>query len=70
MATIKQETCIFFHSGNILFPNNHFLINDIYDTHMMKLRPMLEIVYFIFKKKNNEQITKSQISLTKTNLKD
>lgn len=52
MATIKEETCIFFHSGNILFPNNHFLINDIYDTYMMKLRPMLETVYFIVTKQN------------------
>lgn len=52
MGTIKEETCIFFHSGNILFPNNHFLINDIYDTYMMKLRPMLETVYFIVTKQN------------------
>jgi len=50
-ATIKTvKICIFSHSGNILFPTDHILINHTYYNHIMKLSHMLGTTYFVFEK--------------------
>lgn len=69
MATIKRETRIFFHCFNILFPNNRVLVNDIYDTHMMKLRPRIETMYFILKKKKHLSDNKAINMIQKNRLR-